>query len=208
MKDLKGKDGSYLHTVRFPCLTETKKATVVFFHSFGAYTEKAAGLAQNFQKQGYEVIGMDMRAFGQTQTAHPGLIDDPSVQLSDSSTFLRAYREQYDDGKPLVIYGYSLGATYALGTYFSLEQDLKEEVKALVVVSPQTGMGDYWYPDWYRPRKGRLLSLINWKWGAFPPLVSMRDRHDELQYKGPVYARTLWTVQDWTDRNLAMANQI
>mmetsp|Transcript_45709 Transcript_45709/g.60583 ORF Transcript_45709/g.60583 Transcript_45709/m.60583 type:complete len:126 (+) Transcript_45709:55-432(+) len=66
-------------------------------------------------------------------------------------------------------------------------------------------MGDFWYPVWYRPRYGRLLGMLNYKWGTFPPLVSMRDRHCEIQYKGPVYARTLWTVQSWTDEHQARA---
>ena len=85
---------------------------------------------------------------------------------------------------------------------------MAEQVKALVTVSGQFGMGEFWYPCWYRPRKGNLLSMLNYKWGAFPPLISKRDRHDILQYKGPVYAKTLWTVQTWTDANLAKAGKI
>ena len=99
----------------------------------------------------------------------------------------------------------------SLGTYQKLldeDKELVEQIKAIILVSPQTGMGSYWYPTWYRPRQGRLLSLLNYKWGAFPALVSMRDRHDEVQYRGPVYAKTLWTVQDWTERNMAGANRI
>ena len=36
----------------------------------------------------------------------------------------------------------------------------------------------------------------------------MRDRHCEIQYKGPVYSKTLWNVQEWTDQIQASANQL
>ena len=145
---------------------------------------------------------MDMRAFGQTEIAQPGLITNPKIQVSDAMTFLTAYSEScQQDESPLVFYGYSLGAAMSIGTYLSFqaqgsrnEQLIGERIKALVVVSPQFGMGDFWYPCWYRPRYGRLLSMINPTWGGFGPLYSMRDRHCEIQYKGPVYAKTLWAV--------------
>ena len=63
-----------------------------------------------------------MRAFGQTETAYPGLIEDPNVNISDAMTFLSTYKERYleDASTPIVFYGYSLGATMSLGTYFNL----------------------------------------------------------------------------------------
>ena len=81
MNGLKAKDGSYLHTVRFPSLKQSfsKTPTIVFFHSFGAYMEKNYWIAQHFQKVGYDVIGIDMRGFGQTESKYPGLINDPSI---------------------------------------------------------------------------------------------------------------------------------
>ena len=68
---------------------------------------------------------MDMRAFGQTQTAAPGLIDDPNTNINDAMTFLTAYKQRYlssaeDSNTPIVLYGYSLGGTMCLGTYFNL----------------------------------------------------------------------------------------
>jgi len=124
------------------------------------------------------------------------------VQISDFVTFLKAYEAKNTaDNTPVVLYGYSLGGTMCLGTYFALQGRLAERVKAVVLVCPQLGMGDYWYPCWYRPRYGRLLGQLNYRWGTFPPLVGMRDRHCEIQYKGPVYGRTLWNVHSWTDRH-------
>ena len=173
-------------------------------------------MALKFQKAGYDVIGMDMRAFGQTETQHPGLIDNPDTQqIVDSLTFLKAYRDTHlsdsTSSHPIVFYGYSLGATLSVGTYYRLlaeHPEIAQQVKAMLFVSPQTGMGSFWYPNWYRPRQGRLLSMLNYKWGSFGPLYSMRDRHDPIQYKGDVYAKTLWTVQDWTERNMQKAGEI
>jgi predicted alpha/beta-fold hydrolase len=63
---------------------------------------------------------MDMRAFGQTKCEIPGLISDPALLMSDSVTFLRAYKEKYGCNKPFVLYGYSLGVTFQIGTYLNL----------------------------------------------------------------------------------------
>lgn len=127
--------------------------------------------------------------------------------MSDHHTFLKAFNAEFGDNrKPFVFYGYSLGATFSIGSYVNIlkkDRELADRVKAILTVSGQYGMGDFWYPCWYRPRQGRLLSMLNYKYGAFPALVSKRDRHDKLQYKGPTYAKTLWTVHSWTDANLA-----
>ena len=50
--------------------------------------------------------------------------------------------------------------------------------------------------------------MLNYRWGSFPPLVSLRDRHCEIQYKGPVYGRTLWNVHSWTDRHQERAEKV
>ena len=54
-------------------------------------------------------------------------------------------------------------------------------------------MGPYWYKS-VMPRRGLYTSKIDSNFDAWPPLVSKRDRHDPLQYKGPTYAQTIWTV--------------
>ena len=47
--DFRAQDGSYLHTVRFPSLLEgQKRATIVYFHSYGAYTEKFCWISRKF----------------------------------------------------------------------------------------------------------------------------------------------------------------
>ena len=79
-----------------------------------------------------------MRPFGQSETKHPGLINDPSVQVDDSYRFLQALTERDSDAdSPLVLYGYSLGATMCLGSYFNLlekDQKLAAKVKAIILV--------------------------------------------------------------------------
>ena len=109
-------------------------------HSYGAYTEKAAWLASKFQQRGFDVVGQDMRPFGQSETKYPGLIDDPSVQVDDSYRFLKALTERDSDAEsPLVLYGYSLGATMCMGSYFNLlekDQELAARVKAIILVCP------------------------------------------------------------------------
>ena len=59
--------------------------------------------------------------------------------MSDALTFLKAYKDQEKDDKPLILYGYSLGATQTIGTYLKLleqEKELTNEVKAMILVSP------------------------------------------------------------------------
>lgn len=63
-------------------------------------------------------------------------------------------------------------------------------------------MGPYWYKS-KRPRRGLYTSRICKEFDAWPPLVARRDRHNPLQYQGPTYAKSIWTVQDWTLRNMA-----
>ena len=50
-------------------------------------------------------------------------------------TFLRAYQAD-NPNTPLVIYGYSLGGTMALGAYFKMVADASFDVKAVLLVCP------------------------------------------------------------------------
>lgn len=85
---------------------------------------------------------------------------------------------------------------------------MNRRVKAKLVISPQCGMGPLWYPYPFRLHLGYALSKIDYRLGSYAPLVSRRDMKNELAYKGPVYAETIWNVQNWTKQNMNEAHLI
>ena len=119
---VRGNDGVKLHTALFPHSQEIWKsskprATMVFFHAYGSYIEKNAPVLERFQKQGYEVVGYDIRCFGKSSGEPKGLIKDTRLLASDAINFLRAF-ESWDlerglGTQPILLYGYSFGATNA-----------------------------------------------------------------------------------------------
>jgi len=66
----------------------------------------------------------------------------------------------------------------------------------MIVVSPQCGMGPYWYKNnaWIKSKLNYYSSMCEKDAGSWPPLIAKRDRNDPLQYKGRTLAPTIWTI--------------
>jgi alpha-beta hydrolase superfamily lysophospholipase len=137
-----------LKTTLFPALEDKPKRrqTIWFFHAYGSYLKKYVPVMQLYQNEGYDVIGFDMRGKGESDGKR-GLIDDPDAWCSDSLQFIRQAKHTTQD--EIIVIGYSLGACYLFGTYNYLaknDPEIHSQIKQMLVVSPQCGMGPYWYP--------------------------------------------------------------
>ena len=64
---------------------------------------------------------MDTRCFGRSHGEPKGLVDDTQKLVTDSRNFITAFAE-WDRARglgdqPIILYGYSFGACYAMATY-------------------------------------------------------------------------------------------
>ena len=88
--ELTTKCGLKLKTTHFPC--QNPKATVIWFHAYGSYMSKYAPVVEHFTKAGYEVVGFDMRGFGESE-GERGLIVSRHDWIDDAAHFLRLTHE-------------------------------------------------------------------------------------------------------------------
>ena len=190
---------------------------MVWFHAYGSYMSKYAPVVAHFTEQGYEVVGFDMRGFGESE-GERSLIADRRDWIDDAQHFLSKTHEWQLELRgyalPWIAYGYSMGGCYALGTYLHLERlpRLQAQFKSMVLVVPNLGMGDYWwgrFPPDLQYRHGYLRTkYIDSHLAGWPALMSKRDRHDELHYRGRVLAPTLWMVHEQILSNDKQAHKV
>lgn len=66
--------------------------------------------------------------------------------------------------------------------YLDRFPNLYKNFQSILLVSPQCGMGPYWYKSRIPARAslGNMLSRFDGEAFSWPPLVSKRDRHDTL----------------------------
>ena len=92
------------------------KAVVALLHGLGEHVGRYAHMAQPFTDGGYALVGFDLRGHGKSGGAR-GVIPSEEAVYDDISQFLQQTGQRYP-GKPVFLYGHSLGAnlsiTYAL----------------------------------------------------------------------------------------------
>ena len=121
---VQSKCGLKLKTTYFPAV-DKPHSTLFFIHSYGSYLTKYAPVMQFYQSAGYEVIGFDMRGFGESEGPR-ALITNPQDMLDDSVRFIDAAKnwqmQERGHNLPWVAMGYSLGGCYLLGAYQELHK--------------------------------------------------------------------------------------
>jgi acylglycerol lipase len=105
------------------------KACVVIVHGIGEHSGRYQHVAEYFNKSGYAVLGFDHRGHGRSEGARGYFGYDQAT--GDIVHFVDDMAAQYS-GKPVILYGHSLGG--ALVLYYGFTQ--KMHVKAVVCTSP------------------------------------------------------------------------
>jgi len=111
-----GRDGLSLYAQRWRPRTGEPHGVVVIHHGLADHSDRYAGFAERLVHAGYAVWALDMRGHGRSAGARVQIdrIDD---LLDDLDAFVALVRER-EPGRPIVLYGHSLGglatALYAI----------------------------------------------------------------------------------------------
>ncbi|MCE7861039.1 MAG: lysophospholipase [Chloroflexi bacterium CFX2] len=106
------------------------RAVVLLIHGLGEHSSRYAHVAEALGDDGFVLFGFDLRGHGRSGGAR-GHISSSEDYLSDIDQVLAEARLRYP-GKPLLLYGHSLGGILAL--YYVLKR--KPDMKGVVVTGP------------------------------------------------------------------------
>ena len=92
--------------------TEAPKASIVLVHGMGEHIMRYDRWAEKFVNEGYAVTGMDHRGHGQSEGKR-GHIPSYESLLQDVDMLINK-TEEFFPGKPVILYGHSLGGNIVL----------------------------------------------------------------------------------------------
>lgn len=106
------------------------KAVLCLVHGIGEHTGRFEPVAEMLTKQGFVLFGADWRGHGRSEGKR-GHVQSIEVVLDDTDLLLGIARNRYP-GKPLFLYGQSLGAILVL--YYGLVR--KPLIHGIIATSP------------------------------------------------------------------------
>jgi alpha-beta hydrolase superfamily lysophospholipase len=106
------------------------RAVVLLVHGLGEHSSRYAHVAEALGRDGFVLFGFDLRGHGRSGGAR-GHVASGEDYLNDIDQMIVEARLRYP-GKPLLLYGHSLGGILAL--YYVLKR--KPDLKGVVVTSP------------------------------------------------------------------------
>ncbi len=120
-------------------------AVLVVVHGFtehgGRYAQAAAGL----NRRGYAVAAMDLRGHGRSQGAR-AFVQSFDQYVDDLDTQLARIREHWP-GKPLFLFGHSMGATIVIRQAMTREETIERaDVRGIVLSAPALQVADGLFP--------------------------------------------------------------
>ncbi len=125
----KSNDGLDLFVQGWEPESRTPKAVVCLVHGLGEHTSRYEHVAAAFGKEGYAMIGADLRGHG--RSAGPrGHFSSIEIVMQDIDILLEQARARYP-GLPVILYGHSLGGILVL--YYGLQR--KPNVKGVIATS-------------------------------------------------------------------------
>lgn len=106
------RDGLEIFAQSWAAEGRVPKAVVCLVHGLGEHTSRYAHVGEAFSKEGYALFGADLRGHGRSSGArgHIHAIED---FLQDIDILIEQARRRYE-GRPLFLYGHSLGGILVL----------------------------------------------------------------------------------------------
>lgn len=106
-------------------LTQEKNihAVILFVHGFAEHSAMYESWAQRFMDKGYAFLGFDLRGFGRSE-GKKGHIDRFQQYLDDVDRMIQYAKEKFP-GKPLILYGHSMGGSIAINYALRKSHDLR-----------------------------------------------------------------------------------
>ncbi len=113
---------------------KTPKAVIILVHGFGEHCMRYTPYFELLVKEGFAVLGFDIRGHGQTEGKR-GTIASYNALLDDIEMALQKAKELFSD-KPQFIYGHSMGGNLALN-YLLRRQ---HKINGAIISSPWLGL--------------------------------------------------------------------
>jgi acylglycerol lipase len=125
-----GHDGLPLYAQRWRPSTGEPRGVVVIHHGLADHSDRYAGFAERLVHAGYAVWALDMRGHGRSAGVRVQIdrIDD---LLDDLDAFVALVRQR-EPGRPLVLYGHSLGGLTA--ALYAIER--QPSIAGVVLAAP------------------------------------------------------------------------
>jgi acylglycerol lipase len=150
LEQVTGPDGNVQATRHWPAAGRRKLASLLIVHGLGEHSGRYDHVARRLAAKGIDVHGFDLRGFG-ASGGRRGYVERWAGYHDDVEARLLHVRE-LARGKPVVLYGHSMGGLVALG--YVLTDRPKPDL--LVLTAPAI---DADVPDWKRTAV-RLLSGV------------------------------------------------
>lgn len=114
---MQGSKGVEIHTVTWsPEDPESVVADIVLVHGYGEHSGRYIPVAEFFTDHGFIVNALDHRGHGSTSGVRRGEVDSFDLLVDDLADYVESVRS----GRPLFLYGHSLGG---LATFRLAERD-------------------------------------------------------------------------------------
>ena len=125
------------------------RGVVCLIHGLGEHTGRYAHVAAALNKEGYAVLGLDLRGHGRSE-GQRGFTPSYDALLDDLDLLLEEARRRFPSS-PLFLYGHSLGGNLAL--YYPIRR--RPALAGVVASSPQLRLA--FQPPAWKTTLGRLL---------------------------------------------------
>lgn len=131
-----------------PETPKTPKAVLLFLHGTIAHSGFYSPMANHFAQQGYAVLGVDLRGWGQSQGhGRNGLIDSYDGYLLDLNAAYQEVKKRYPD-LPVYLQGESMGGTIALLSQVEGSVAVDGLILNAPAVRPGLSFGPLNSPNW------------------------------------------------------------
>ncbi|HKZ44463.1 MAG TPA: lysophospholipase [Anaerolineales bacterium] len=158
MSELKWKTKDGLEMYARSCApAEPPRAVVCLVHGLGEHVGRYDHVGEVLTKAGFAMLGFDLRGHGRSEGPRG---HTPSYQaiMDDIRIFITQAKDRFD-GKPIFLYGHSLGANLVIN--FTLRE--KPEIRGVIATGP-------WLELAFKPPSAQVL-LAKVMAGIFPGLT-------------------------------------
>jgi acylglycerol lipase len=128
------------------------KAVICLIHGLGEHSSRYKHVAEYYQSKGYVVAAFDIRGHGKSQ-GQRGHFANLETALDDIRVFIDSTISKFP-GKPVFLYGHSLGGVMVLN--YALK--IKNNLTGVIATSPGLATGDKVAP--WKLSLGKLLYSI------------------------------------------------
>lgn len=131
-----------------PEAAQAPKAVLLFLHGTIAHSGFYSPMANHFAKQGYAVLGVDLRGWGQSQGyGRNGVIDSYDGYLLDLNAAYQEVKKRYPD-LPVYLQGESMGGAIALLSQIEGSVVVDGMILNAPAVRPGLSFGPLNSPNW------------------------------------------------------------